>query len=130
MNISEICIRRPIFTWVLVGVPVVLGLVAYFGLGVDLFPKVDFPVVSVTAALPGASAEEMEATVTKLLEEAVNQVSGVDELRSTTREGVTSVVVQFKLEKNGDVAAHEVRDKVSAIAKQLPQGMDPPVVNK
>src|SRR6516162_10869409 len=100
MNISEICIRRPIFTWVLVGVPVVLGLVAYFGLGVDLFPKVDFPVVSVTATLPGASAEEMETTVTRPIEEAVNQVSGIDELRSTTREGLTTVMVQFKLERS------------------------------
>lgn len=130
MNISEICIRRPVFTWVLVAIPVVLGLVAYLGLGVDLFPKVDFPVVSVTASLPGASAEEMETTVTKLIEEAVNQIAGVDELRSTTREGVSTVVVQFTLNKNGDVAAQEVRDKVSAIVRQLPEGMDPPVVNK
>jgi HAE1 family hydrophobic/amphiphilic exporter-1 len=130
MNISEICIRRPIFTWVLVGVPVVLGLVAYFGLGVDLFPKVDFPVVSVTAALPGASAEEMETTVTKVIEEAVNQVAGIDELRSTTREGIATITVQFVLERNGDVAAQEVRDKVASIAKQLPQGMDPPIVNR
>jgi HAE1 family hydrophobic/amphiphilic exporter-1 len=130
VNISEICIRRPIFTWVLVGIPVVLGLVAYSGLGVDLFPKVDFPIVSVTASLPGASAEEMETTVTKPLEEAVNQISGVDELRSTTREGVTTLVVQFRLEKNGDVATQEVRDKIAAILRQLPQGMDPPVVSK
>ncbi len=130
MNISEICIRRPIFTWVLVSAPVVLGLVSYFKLGVDLFPKVDFPVVTVMAHLPGASAEELETTVTKPIEEAVNSVSGVDELRSTTREGVSTVTVQFVLEKNGDVAAQEVRDKVSAIIKDLPQGMDPPVVNK
>ena len=130
MTISEVCIRRPIFTWVLVSAPVVLGLVSYFKLGVDLFPKVDFPVVSVTANLPGASAEELETTVTKPIEEAVNSVSGIDELRSTTREGVSTVMVQFLLEKNGDVAAQEVRDKVSAIVKNLPQGMDPPVVNK
>lgn len=130
MNISEICIRRPVFTWVLVAVPVVLGLVAYFELGVDLFPKIDFPVVSITAAVPGASAEEMETTVTKIIEEAVNTVSGIDELRSTTREGVSSIVVQFLLEKNGDVGAQEVRDKVSSIMKQLPPGIEPPLVNK
>src|SRR5262249_33979859 len=104
--------------------------VAYFSLGVDLFPKVDFPVVSVTAALPGASADEMETTVTRPIEEAINQVAGGDELRSTTREGLTSVVVQFVLEKNGDVAAQEVRAKVSAILRQLPQGLEPPVVSK
>lgn len=130
MSISDICIRRPVFTWVIAAVPVVLGLVSYFELGVDLFPKVDFPVVSVTANLPGASAEEVETTVTKIIEEAINQVSGVDELRSTTREGLTTVTVQFLLEKNGDVAAQEVRDKVASILKQLPQGMDPPLVNK
>jgi HAE1 family hydrophobic/amphiphilic exporter-1 len=130
MHISDVCIRRPVFTWVLVTVPVVLGLVAYSGLGVDLFPKVDFPVVSISASLPGVSAEEMETTVTKPIEEAVNQIAGVDELRSITREGIATVVVQFKLEKNGDVAAQEVRDKMSAIIRQMPQGMEPPVVNK
>lgn len=130
MNFSEICIRRPIFTWVLVAIPVVLGVVAYSNLGVDLFPKVDFPVVGISATLPGASAEEMETTVTKLIEEAVNQVSGLDELRTTTREGVSTVVAQFKLEKNGDVAAQEVRDKISTLTRQLPEGMEPPVVYK
>lgn len=130
MSISDICIRRPVFTWVLVAVPVVLGAVAYSRLGVDLFPKVDFPVVSVVATLPGASAEEMETTVTKPLEEAINSVSGVDELRSTTREGMATIIVQFLLEKNGDVGAQEVRDKISSILKQFPQGMDPPIVNK
>jgi len=130
VNLSEICIRRPVFTWVLVAAPVVLGIVAYSRMGVDLFPKVDFPVVSITATLPGASAEEMETTVTKPIEEAINSVSGVDELRSTTREGMATIIVQFVLEKDGNVGAQEVRDKISAILKQLPQGMDPPVVNK
>jgi HAE1 family hydrophobic/amphiphilic exporter-1 len=130
VTISEICIRRPVFTWVLVAIPVVLGMVSYFELGVDLFPKVDFPVVSITANLPGTSAEEMEANVTKVIEESVNTISGVDEVRSKTREGFTSLVVQFTLEKNGDVGAQEVRDKVSSILKQLPQGMEPPIINK
>ena len=95
---------------------------SYFELGVDLFPKVDFPVVSVTATLPGTSPEEMETTVTRPIEEAINTVSGVDELRSTVREGMTTVVAQFVLEKDGDVAAQEVRDKISSIIKQLPDG--------
>ncbi len=130
MNISEICIRRPVFTWVLMSIPVVLGLVSYFRLGVDLFPKVDFPVVSIIANLPGASAEEVETTVTKVIEETVNSVSGIDELRSITREGLCIVTIQFVLEKNGDIGAQEVRDKMSSITKMLPQGMDPPIVNK
>lgn len=130
MSLSDLCIRRPVFTWVLVFIPVVLGIVAYFELGVDLFPKVDFPVISVSAALPGASAEEMESSVTKPLEEAINTISGIDELRSTTREGSCTVVVRFVLEKNGDVGAQEARDKISTIARQLPEGMETPLVNK
>lgn len=130
MNISEICIRRPVFTWVLVGAPVVLGIVSYFRLGVDLFPKVDFPVVSVTSTLAGSSAEEMETSVTEPIEEAINTIAGVDELNSMSREGVSTVVAQFVLEKNGDVAAQEVRDRVAGLLKRLPQGMDPPIVNK
>lgn len=130
MNFSEICIRRPVFTWVLVAIPVVLGIVAYYSLGVDLFPKVDLSAVSISARLAGASAEEMETTVTKPIEEAINQVSGIEELRSTTREGSTTIAVQFRLDKDGDVAAQEVRDKVSSILNLLPQGMDPPVINR
>ena len=130
MSLSEICIRRPVFTWVLVAIPVVMGAVSYFDLGVDLFPKVDFPVVSVTATLPGTSPEEMEKSVTRHIEEAINTVSGVDELRSSVREGMTSVVAQFVLEKDGDVAAQEVRDKISSIMKQLPTGMESPLVDK
>jgi HAE1 family hydrophobic/amphiphilic exporter-1 len=130
MSLSDICIRRPVFTWVLVVIPVVLGLVAYFELGVDLFPKVDFPVISISAALPGASAEEMESSVTKPLEEALNTISGIDELRSTTREGNCTVVVRFVLEKNGDVGAQEARDKISSITRQLPEGIETPLVNK
>lgn len=130
MNLSDVCIRRPVFTWVLAAIPVVMGLVSYFELGVDLFPKVDFPVVSIVANLPGTGAEEMESSVTKVIEEAVNTISGVDEVQSKTREGFATVVVQFTLEKNGDVGAQEVRDKVSSISKQLPQGMEPPVINK
>ncbi|MEI8018196.1 MAG: efflux RND transporter permease subunit [Schlesneria sp.] len=130
MNLSEICIRRPVFTWVLVGIPVVLGMVSYYSLGVDLFPKVDLSAVTISARLAGASAEEIETTVTKLIEEAVNQVSGIEDLRSTTREGMATISIQFQLSKNGDVAAQEVRDKISSILNQLPQGMEPPVINR
>ncbi len=111
-------------------IPIVLGIVAYFELGVDLFPKVDFPVVSVSAALPGASAEEMESSVTKPLEEVINSISGIDELRSITREGQSTIIIRFLLEKNGDVAAQEVRDKIASILNALPEGVDTPLVNK
>src|SRR6516164_2119864 len=111
MTISDICINRPVFTWVLVAIPLVLGLVAYNELGVDLFPNVDFPVCTVTTVLPGTSVEEMETTVTKPVEDIINTVSGIDELRSITQEGVSIVTVQFLLSKNGDVGTQEVRDK-------------------
>ena len=122
MTLSDVCIKRPVFTWVLVALPVVLGVVAYGNLGVDLFPNVDFPVCTVTTSLPGASVEEMETTVTKPIEDIINTVSGIDELRSTTQEGISVVTVQFVLSKNGDVGAQEVRDKVSSILTTCPRG--------
>src|SRR3954466_1003720 len=130
MTVSDICINRPVFTWVLVAIPVVLGLVAYNELGVDLFPNVDFPVCTVTTVLPGASVEEMETTVTKPIEDIINTVSGIDELRSITQEGVSIVTVQFLLSKNGDVGTQEVRDKVNTILSDLPDGTQPPIIDK
>ncbi|MBM3979332.1 MAG: efflux RND transporter permease subunit [Planctomycetes bacterium] len=130
MSIWDICIRRPVFTTMLVLGPVVLGLASYSRLGVELFPNVDVPVVVVTTTLRGAGVEEMESSVTRPVEEAVNTVSGIDELRSTTREGLSTVVIGFKLERNGDVAAQDVRDKVSTLLPRLPYGTDPPVVEK
>ena len=130
MTISEVCIKRPVFTWVLVAIPVVMGLVSYGSLGVDLFPNVDFPVCTVTTVLPGASVEEMETSVTKLIEDVINTVSGIDELRSTTTEGVSVITVQFQLSKKGDVGTQEVRDKVNTIMADFPAGTQAPIIDK
>lgn len=130
MNIWDLCIRRPVFTVMLVSAPLVLGLVSYNMLGVDLFPNVELPVVVVTTTLKGTSVEEMETSVTKPLEEIINTVNGIDELRSTTQEGLSRITVQFFLDKNRDVAAQEVRDKISTIMAQLPEGVDPPIIDK
>lgn len=130
MKIWDLCIRRPVFTLMLVVAPVVLGLASYARLGVELFPNADVPVVTITTTLRGASAEEMETSVTREIEEAVNTVSGIDELRSTTREGMSSVVVMFKLSKDGNVAAQEVDAKVRTVLGRLPIGTDPPVIDK
>src|SRR4051794_40367255 len=130
MSIWDICIRRPVFTIMLVSAPVVLGLAAYFKLGVDLFPNVDIPVVTVTTTLRGSSVEEMETSVTKPIEEIVNTISGIDELRSTTREGLSQVIIQFVLEKHGGLAAQEVDAKVRSILGQLPPGTDPPIIDR
>jgi HAE1 family hydrophobic/amphiphilic exporter-1 len=114
----------------LVLAPVVMGLAAYPRLGVDLFPNVDIPTVVITTTLKGAGVEEMESSVTKEIEEAVNTISGIDELKSTTKEGFSQIVIAFKLDKNGDVAAQEVRDKVSTIINRLPAGTETPLVDK
>jgi HAE1 family hydrophobic/amphiphilic exporter-1 len=130
MTIWDICIKRPIFTAMLVSAPLVLGLASYRRLGVDLFPNVDLPVVTVTTTLRGASVEEMETGVTKPIEEIVNTVSGIDELRSTTKEGMSQVIIQFVLEKNGAEAAQEVDGKVRTILSQLPEGTDSPIIDR
>jgi hydrophobic/amphiphilic exporter-1 (mainly G- bacteria), HAE1 family len=130
LKIWEVCIRQPVFTAMLVSMPVVLGLASYARLGVELFPNVDVPVVTITTTLRGASVEEMETSVTKVIEEAVNTVSGIDELRSTTKEGLSQVIVAFVLEKNGNVAAQEVDAKVRTVLGQLPVGTDSPIIDK
>jgi len=130
MNIWDLCIRRPIFTAMLVTAPIVLGLASYPRLGVELFPNVDLPLVTVTTTLRGASVEEMETGVTKPIEEIVNTVAGIEQLRSTTREGMSQLTIEFALEKNGAVAAQEVDAKVRTILSQLPEGTDAPIIDK
>jgi HAE1 family hydrophobic/amphiphilic exporter-1 len=130
LTFSDICIQRPVFTAMLVSAPVVLGLFSLARLGVDLLPNVDIPVVSVTTTLRGASVEEMETTVTKPIEETVNTVSGIDEIASTTKEGISAVIIQFLLEKDGAVAAQEVEARVRTILRQLPAGIDSPIIDR
>ncbi len=130
MPIADLCIRRPVFATMLVAFLVVLGLFSYRKLSVDLFPNIDFPIVTVTTTLKGASVEEMETGVTKPLEEAINTIEGIDELRSTTKEGLSTILIFFVLERSGELAAQDVRDKVSATLSRLPEGTDTPVVDK
>ena len=130
MKLAEVCVRRPVFATMLVLTFVVLGVFSYTQLGIDQFPKIDLPTVTVRTVLQGASPEEIESQITKPIEEVINTVSGIDELRSTTLEGVSLVVVQFVLDKNADVAAQEVRDKVATIIGQLPRDTDTPVIER
>ncbi|MBW3623918.1 MAG: efflux RND transporter permease subunit [Armatimonadetes bacterium] len=129
-KLAELCVKRPVFASVLTLALVVLGFVSYFRLGVDRFPKVDFPVIAVTTILPGAAPEELETEVTDKIEESVNTISGIDQLSSTTVEGVSVVLVQFVLEKDINVAAQEVRDKVNVTLPELPKEIEQPVVEK
>ena len=130
MKIAEVCVKRPVFATMLVAVFVVLGIFAYTQLGVDQFPKIDLPTVTVRTVLPGASPEEIESQITEPIEEAINTISGIEELRSTTLEGASVVVVQFLLDKNADVAVQEVRDKVASITGILPRDAEAPVIER
>lgn len=129
-KLAEICIRRPVFATMLILALVVVGLDSYRKLGVDYFPKVEFPFVNITTTLRGASPEEIESQVTKPLEEALNTISGIDDLNSTSAEGISIITIGFVLEKDPEVAAQEVRDKISTVLNQLPTDSDPPVVEK
>ena len=128
--LAEICVKRPIFATVLTLVVVVLGLAGYSRLGVDRFPKIDFPVVTITTVLPGASPEDVETELTDKIEAAVNTIGDIEELRSISAESVSIVIVQFKLEKSVDVAAQDVRDRVGRILTDLPEGVEPPAIAK
>ena len=129
-KLAEICIRRPVFATMLIMALVVLGMDSYRKLGVDLFPKIDLPVVTVTTTLRGAAPEEVETQISKRIEEAVNTISGIDDLRSTSAEGVSIVAVQFMLDKDPEVGAQEIRDKINRILPEFPQDADPPVIEK
>ena len=129
-KLAEICVRRPVFATMLILSLTVVGLFSYKSLGVDLFPKIDLPTITVTVVNPGASPQEIETEITDKVEGAVNTVSGIDELRSTSVEGVSQVFITFLLEKSPDVAAQEVRNKVDLIVNDLPVTAEQPIVQK
>src|SRR5262249_31694049 len=128
--LAQLCVRRPVFATMLIVSLVVVGVFSYFSLGVDLFPKVDIPTVSVIVANPGASPEEIETEITKKVEDAVNTISQIDEVRSTSSEGQALVIITFQLSKNGDVAVQEVQNKINLIVPNLPETAKQPIVQK
>jgi len=109
---------------------VTVGAFSFFSLGVDLFPKIDFPTITVTVVNPGASPQEIETEITEKVEEAVNTVSGIDELRSTSIEGISQVFIQFVLEKDVNIAAQEVENRVQTVIPNLPETAEQPTVQK
>ncbi|MEO8594761.1 MAG: efflux RND transporter permease subunit [Candidatus Solibacter sp.] len=129
-TLAQLCVRRPVFATMLILSLVVVGIFSYFSLGVDLFPKVDIPTVVVIIANPGASPEEVETEISKKVEDAVNTISQIDEVRSVSSEGQSLVTIQFELSKNGDVAAQEVQNKVNLIVPNLPETAKQPIVQK
>jgi len=130
MGFLEVFVRRPVFTTMLIATLVVLGAASFLQLGVDIFPKVDLPTITITTRLPGASPEEIESQITKPIEEVVNTISGLDELRSTTIEGQSQIFATFVLERNVQEAANDVREKVATAVGRFPAGTEPPIIEK
>lgn len=130
MSLSEICVRRPVFAFMLIMFLVTLGVFSFFDLGVDLFPKTDPATVYVRVRLPGASPEEVVSQVILPLEETVASVSGIDELRAMVTEGNANLMVTFVLERNISEAVEDVREKVQAAMRKLPPNVLPPTVQK
>ena len=130
MWLADVSIRRPVFATMLIASLVVLGFVSFNRLGVDLFPDVEFPYVSVTTALPGASPGTVESEVTDIIEEQLNTIAGLRQMRSTSAEGVSIVNLEFELEEDADLKAQEVRDKMSRLGADLPADSEPPVIEK
>jgi HAE1 family hydrophobic/amphiphilic exporter-1 len=129
-KLAEVCIRRPIFAAMIVLALVVVGAASYGRLGVDRFPSVDLPTVSVRTELLGASAEEVETQVTREIERVVNTVQGIRELRSISGPGQSIVIVEFELRRDIDVAAQDVREKVALAIRNLPRDARTPIIAK
>jgi HAE1 family hydrophobic/amphiphilic exporter-1 len=130
MKIAELCVRRPVFALMLISFLVVLGIFSFRDLGVDLFPRADPAVVTVTVSVKGATPEEVNTQVIVPLEEAISSVSGIDEMTSQATEGNARITCKFNLERNINGAAQDVREKVAAAIHLLPTNIDPPVITK
>lgn len=128
--LARVCVRRPVFTWVLTLSLVVVGASSVGGLGLDRFPKIDFPAVIVTTVLPGAAPEQIETEVSDPIEEELNSISGLDELTSRSYEGFGVVVARFDLDKDLGEASEDVRDRVGRIISQLPEGIEQPRIER
>ncbi|HEX9000426.1 MAG TPA: efflux RND transporter permease subunit [Blastocatellia bacterium] len=129
-KLAEICIQRPVFAVMIVLSLVVVGAASYSKLGVDRFPAIDLPTVTIRMSLPGASPEEAESQLAKPIEEVVNTVEGVEQLRAIASQGRAFVIATFRLDRDIEAAAQDVRDRVQSVLRQLPAGTDPPVVQK
>ena len=128
--LAEICVHRPVFATVIVLFLTVVGGFSFFTLGVDRFPKIDLPTISVSTSNQGASPQEIETEITDIVEGALNTVPGVEEMRSSSSRGRSNVTLTFNLEKDPDQAFQEVQQKLSGISNRLPEQADPPAAQK
>ena len=129
-SLPELSIQRHVFAYMLSGVLLLFGLISYDRIGVDRFPKIDFPIISVQTILPGASPEIVDSSVANIIETTVNSVPGIEYIQSTSAPGISLVIIRFDLDKNQDIAFNEVQAKVNQILPELPEEADPPVVAK
>jgi len=130
MTLPELAIRRHVLAYMISAVMVLFGIIGFQRIGVDRFPEIEFPLVSVTTVLPGASPEIIEASITSIVESAVNSVPGIDFIQSNSSPGVSTVIITFSLAKDIDVAFNEIQAKINQIVRQFPDDADPPVVAK
>ena len=130
MTLPELSIRRHVLAWMLNAVLVLFGLIAYQRIGMDRFPYIEFPVISVTTTAKGANPDIVDASVTNLVESAANTVPGIEHIQSTSSPGVSQVNITFALEKDVDIAFNEVQAKLNQVLRRLPKDADPPVVAK
>lgn len=130
MTLPELSIKRHVLAYMLSAVLVLFGLVAYDRIGVDRFPNIEFPVVSITTVMPGANPDIVDASITNVIETVVNSIPGIDHIQSNSSPGVSIVAITFNLNKNVDVAFNEVQAKVNQVLRQLPDDADPPIVAK
>jgi HAE1 family hydrophobic/amphiphilic exporter-1 len=130
MTLPELSIKRHVLAWMLNAVLVLFGLIAYQRIGMDRFPYIEFPVISVTTTVKGANPDIVDASVTNLVESAANTVPGIEHIQSTSSPGVSQVNITFALEKDVDIAFNEVQAKLNQVLRRLPKDADPPVVAK
>ncbi len=130
MNLYEIAVRRPVFTVMMMVALVVFGILGYQTLPINLLPSIDVPIVTVITILPGASPEVVESDITDVIEQEVNTIEGIKEITSTSAQGYSQIIITFSLERDIDIAAQDVRDKVSGAVGNLPVDAEPPIVQK
>ncbi len=130
MTLPEISIRRHVLAWMISAIFVLLGIISFQKIGIDKFPTIDFPILTVTTTLEGANPEIVDASITNLIEEAVNTTPGIESIKSESSPGVSVVSITFNLDKDIEVAFNEIQSKVSRLARRLPDDIIPPVVRK
>ena len=130
MSITEACIKKPVFAWMLMAATILFGIVAAERIGISQFPDVDFPTINISVGWEGASPEAVESDLVEPLEEAVTQVEGVKSITSTARQGGGSITVELDLSRSVDLALQDVQTKVSQAQRLLPRDADPPVISK